>query len=83
MTHSLLWLMHRRTYYNFEIYVDACHVRMYVCMGCMVCEGDMWSQWYNIYLCSVGQPKHSRVMAGGLEGEYFFGSKAEVRVNWF
>ena len=27
---------------------------------------------------SVGQPKHSRVMAGGLEGEFFFGSKAEV-----
>lgn len=25
----------------------------------------------------VGQPKHSRVMAGGLEGEFFFGSKAE------
>lgn len=27
---------------------------------------------------SVGQPKHTRVMAGGLEGEFFFGSKAEV-----
>ena len=31
-----------------------------------------------ILVCSVGQPKHSRVMAGGLEGEFFFGSKAEV-----
>ena len=31
-----------------------------------------------ILVHSVGQPKHSRVMAGGLEGEFFFGSKAEV-----
>ena len=32
---------------------------------------------------SVGQPKHSRVMAGGLEGEFFFGSKAEVSTKLF
>ena len=33
----------------------------------------------NIYsFCSVGRPKHVRVMAGALEGEYFVGPKAEV-----
>jgi len=29
-------------------------------------------------LCSVGRPKHVRVMAGALEGECFVGPKAEV-----
>jgi centractin len=26
---------------------------------------------------SVGKPKHKRIMAGAVEGEYFVGSKAE------
>lgn len=29
-------------------------------------------------LFSVGRPKHVRIMAGALEGEYFIGPKAEV-----
>lgn len=28
--------------------------------------------------CSVGRPKHVRVMAGALEGDIFIGPKAEV-----
>lgn len=28
--------------------------------------------------CSVGRPKHMRVMAGALEGDLFIGPKAEV-----
>ena len=27
--------------------------------------------------CSIGRPKHVRVMAGGLEGDVFIGPKAE------
>ena len=38
---------------------------------------------YVLYLyvsvLSVGRPKHVRIMAGALEGEYFIGPKAEVR----
>lgn len=33
--------------------------------------------WYVV--CSVGRPKHVKVMAGGLEGDVFIGPKAEVR----
>lgn len=29
-------------------------------------------------VCSVGRPKHVRVMAGALEGDLFIGPKAEV-----
>ncbi len=29
-------------------------------------------------VCSVGRPKHVRLMAGGLEGDMFIGTKAEV-----
>lgn len=33
--------------------------------------------------CSVGRPKHVRVMAGALEGDLFIGPKAEVVVSMF
>lgn len=32
-----------------------------------------------LLMCSVGRPKHVRVMAGALEGDLFIGPKAEVR----
>lgn len=46
------------------------------------------ASWYALYLgaseikltrrlCSVGRPKHVRVMAGALEGETFIGRKAQ------
>lgn len=31
-----------------------------------------------VLFCSVGRPKHVRVMAGALEGDIFIGPKAEV-----
>lgn len=31
----------------------------------------------SILLCSIGRPKHTRVMAGALEGEIFVGPRAE------
>lgn len=31
-----------------------------------------------VCVCSIGRPKHVRVMAGGLEGDVFIGPKAEV-----
>jgi len=34
----------------------------------------------NVCFLSVGRPKHVRVMAGALEGEYFVGPKAEVSI---
>ena len=30
-----------------------------------------------VFPCFIGRPKHSKVMAGALEGEYFVGSAAE------
>src|SRR5690242_9353259 len=32
---------------------------------------------FSLILFSVGRPKHVRVMAGAVEGEYFVGKKAE------
>lgn len=32
--------------------------------------------------CSIGRPKHARVMTGGLEGDVFIGPKAEVSVTF-
>ena len=34
-----------------------------------------------VFVCSIGRPKHVRVMAGGLEGDVFIGPKAEVGVG--
>lgn len=36
------------------------------------------SQCSVCFMCSVGRPKHVRVMAGALEGDLFIGPKAEV-----
>lgn len=33
--------------------------------------------YYYLYLCSIGRPKHIRVMAGALEGDLFVGPKGE------
>lgn len=33
------------------------------------------------FSCSIGRPKHVRVMTGGLEGDVFIGPKAEVRTG--
>lgn len=32
---------------------------------------------FELYTCSIGRPKHVRVMAGALEGDLFVGPKAE------
>jgi len=43
--------------------------------------------YQNISTCgcffSVGRPKHVRVMAGALEGDIFYGPKAEVEPECF
>lgn len=33
--------------------------------------------YFYLCLCSIGRPKHIRVMAGALEGDLFVGPKAE------
>ena len=35
------------------------------------------THYVSLINCSVGRPKHTRVMAGALEGELFIGPKAE------
>ena len=36
---------------------------------------------YDVIGCSIGRPKHVRVMAGALEGDTFIGPEAEVTFN--
>ena len=54
-------------------YICVCHVYVhtYVCATCMC-------TYICVFVCSIGRPKHVRVMAGGLEGDVFIGPKAEV-----
>lgn len=52
-----------------------CLYRTFLC-SVMCCE--MKSDGPPTSFCSVGRPKHVRVMAGALEGDIFIGPKAEV-----
>lgn len=61
-------------------HLSMCISTFFLCS--VVCSVTKWKAMVlSAVFCSVGRPKHVRVMAGALEGDIFIGPKAEVIPN--